>query len=219
MNALGRCVVCLLLCVMPLCGGCAFGHKYNYHDVVPTLEATGTGQLEVATHDQRPYVVSGGTDPTFVGLSRSGYGIPYPVYTQSDRPLAEDMTQVICSALTKKGFQCVPIIVAANASPSEVRRKLQERASTLAILLVLNEWKSDTHVDTTLAYNATLSILDPRGTTIAETQIQGRDILGSNFWDPIGVAYTAVPQMFKKKLEELLNHPSVIAALQSVNRS
>src|SRR5262249_13470908 len=142
MNALVRCVVCVLLCGVPLCGGCAFGHKYNIHEITPTVSAVGTGQLGVATHDQRSYVVSAGTDPSLVGLSRSGFGIPYPVYTKSDRPLAEDMTQVICNALRKKGFQCVPVIVAVNTSPGEVRRKLREHANPVAILFVLNEWKS-----------------------------------------------------------------------------
>ncbi len=84
MNARGHWVVYGLLCVGSLCAGCA---TYNYHDVIPHLQATGSGQVVVVTHDQRPYVVSGGTDPALIGLLRSGFGIPYPVSTASGRPL------------------------------------------------------------------------------------------------------------------------------------
>ena len=218
MNALARCIVLVLLCVVPLCGGCAFGQKYNYHDVVPRLDATGSGQLVVMTHDQRPYVVSGETPPDFVGLLRSGFGIPYPVYTQGDRPLAEEMTYVTCNALTKQGFQCVPVPVAASAKPNEIRRKLQEHAGMSAVFLELHEWKSDTHTDTALAYDVTLRILDPHGTPTAETHIQGRDVLGGSFWNPLSFAHTAVPQALQKNLEELLNAPMIITALQTGKR-
>jgi hypothetical protein len=213
------CHLMLLCVVVLLSSGCAFGHKYNYHEVVPSLKAEGSGQIKVTTHDQRPYIVSGSHVPQFVGLTRGGYGNPFNVRTQSDRPLAEDVTQVICNALNKKGFQCVPVIVAANESPDDVHRKLRDTAVNVALLLTLHEWKSDTYVGTALIYNATLKVLDASGTVVAETRIEGRDVLGSNFFDPVGVAYTAVPQAFKLKLEELLNHPAVLSVLQTPNRS
>ena len=100
-----------------------------------------------------------------------------------------------------------------------MRRKLQEVASDLFLLLTFREWKSDTYVGTALIYDVILHVLDGRGTLIARTHSEGRDVLGSNFWNPVGVAYTAVPQAFKQKLEELLNHPDVIAAFRTPNRS
>src|SRR5438093_13606717 len=115
------------------------------------------------------------------------------------------MTQVICNALTSKGFQCIPVFVAADAKPNEIRRKLQEHADTMAMFLVLYEWKSDTHTDTTLAYDATLSVLDQHGAPLAETRIHGRDVLGGTFWNASSFARTAVPQALQKNLEALLN--------------
>jgi hypothetical protein len=38
----------VLLMVMVCGSGCAFGHKVNYHEVVPNVDATGNGQLGVA---------------------------------------------------------------------------------------------------------------------------------------------------------------------------
>jgi len=215
MNALARCVVCVVLCSMPLCGGCA---KYNFQEAMPSLDATGSGSLVVATHDQRPYVVSGGTDPALIGLLRSLMGIPWPVLTESGRPVAEDMTQMLCRSLHSKGFHCLPVFLEAQAKPNEIRRKLQEHSGMSAMLLVLHEWKSDTHTDTTFAYDATLNVLDPSGAPRAVSHIQGRDVLGGTFWNARSFAHTAVPEAVKKNLEELLNDPAIIAALQTIKR-
>lgn len=208
----------LLLTVMWLCGGCAFGHRYNYHEVVPTVQAEGEATLAVATHDQRPYVLKG-TKPQFVGLTRSGAGIPYNVLTQSDRALAEDFNTVVCNALQKRRFQCIPVMVTAAEEANAVRQKLRTATKSAALLFSLYEWKSDTHVGTTLLYNVTLQVLDAQSLVVAEHRIEGSETLGANFWDPVGVAYSTVPQAFKKKLEELLNHPSVLTALHTLNRS
>jgi hypothetical protein len=186
---------------------------------MPQLNVAGTGKLAVATHDQRPYIVSGDTVPEFVGLSRGGYGNPFKVHTESARPLAEEMTRVMCKALHEKGFQCVPVIVAARDRSDEVQRKLQEVAGNLALLLVLHEWKSDTYINTDLTYNVTLSVLDSRGAVIAKVDMKGVDNLGGDFLNPPAHSRTAVPPAFKKKLEDLLNHPDVVAAFQTVNRS
>jgi hypothetical protein len=137
-------------------------------------------------------------------------GIPYPVRTQSDRPLVEEMTPAICTALTNKGSQCVPVIVA-RERPDAVRRKLVGSPGSRALLLVLDEWQSDTHTNTVLAYNATLYVLDEGGNTLTETYAEGRDMLGGSCFEMTGAA---VLQACKHKLEELLNHSDVIAAFQ-----
>jgi Bacterial SH3 domain len=212
------CVVFVMLCLVLVCGGCIKPH--NYQDIMPNLTATGTGPVVIVTHDQRPYVVSGGTNPALVGLVRSPAGIPYSAYTQSGHPLADEMTEIISHALSRKGFQCRPVLVPASMRPDEVRRKLQEYTDATALLLVLHEWKSDTHTDTALAYDATLSVFDPHGVALAETHMQGRDVLGDAFFGNVfgkgeRFAATAVPQALQKKLEELLNDPMIITALQT----
>src|SRR5690349_16603822 len=77
-----------------LCGGC---YKQSYDEVIPKIEATANRSIVVATHDQRPYIVSGEAKPEVVGVKRGGFGNPFPVSTASGRPLADDMTQVICN--------------------------------------------------------------------------------------------------------------------------
>lgn len=222
MNALARCGVFVLLCGLPLCGGCIKPH--NYQEVMPNLNATGTGPVVVVTHDERPYVASGGTSQTFVGLVRSAMGVPWAAHTDSGRPLAEEMTEIISRALSKRGFQCRAVFVPASMGADEVRRKLQAPTGAIALLLVLREWKSDTHTDTALAYDMNLSVFDSYGVSLAETRIHGRDVLGDasvgNALTGSGMkfAVAAVPQVLQKKLEELLNAPMIITALQTGKR-
>lgn len=45
------------LCILGLCLGCAVGQKYNY-PIVGDLTASGSKSLAIATHDQRPYILS-----------------------------------------------------------------------------------------------------------------------------------------------------------------
>jgi len=74
------------------------------------------------------------------------------------------------------------------------------------------------YVPQDLIYEVTLGVLDGRGTVLATTQSKGVENLGGGFNAP-GHARTVIPLAFKKRLETLLNHPEVVAALQAANRS
>jgi hypothetical protein len=82
------------------------------------------------------------------------------------------------------------------------------------LLLVLTQWKSDTFMNTSLHYNAKLSVLDSGRRELASKTILGRDNLGGSAWDPQSHARKAVPIAFAEKLEELLSDPSVVRALR-----
>src|SRR2546428_9600965 len=75
-----------------LLSGCAIGNRYAYQTVVASPQVSGTTAVSIATYDQREYVRSGTKDPQFVGLQRGGYGNPFDVRTEGDRPLADAMT-------------------------------------------------------------------------------------------------------------------------------
>jgi hypothetical protein len=204
----------LLAVAFRLLAGC---YAYNTGDVTPRLDVSGSGAIVAITHDQRPYVVSGGTDPNLIGLLRAPMGIPYPVRTQSRRPLADEISEMICTALTEKGFQCTPMELAPNAAPDALSKKLnQDHANTPALLLILHEWKSDTHTDTAVAYDMTLRVLDSVGVQVAETHIKGRDVLGGTFWNSARFARKAVPQALQRNLETLLGDPAITKALEGL---
>jgi hypothetical protein len=205
----------VILAASLLLGACAIGNKHAYHDVVASVPASGTGQVAVATHDQRSYVLSGKKAPEFVGLSRGGYGNPFDVTTENAQPLAAAMTQAIANSLSQKGFQSIPVAVAASDAAGAVRDKLVSAGRDRSVLLTLREWKSDTYVNTSVQYDVTLSVLDRGGQVIGESRLNGEDDLGGDFVNPPGHAKTAVRAAFKAKLEQLLGDPAVAAALGS----
>lgn len=205
-----------LCCGMALlCGGC---YKLGYNEVVPTVAATGHRSVVVVTHDQRPYVVSGQTKPDVIGVKREQYGNPWQISTASGHPLAEDMTQVICNGLQKQGFQCIPIQVMPSESTDVVRRRLKEGPGDTALLLTVRDWRSDTWVKTILDHNTSLEVFDRDGTLLAQTSVQGAD-KGADTLPGVtstfsNAMYTSLPLAMKSILEELLNYPTVVMALQ-----
>lgn len=207
----------LAIVIAGLLGGCAAGQKYNYSAVVSDLSASGNKALGVATHDQRPYILSGEKTLNYVGTMRGGYGNPFNVETESGQPLADDMTQSISSALSKKGFKPVPVVALPNDRVESILEKLKAPQGDNLILLTLYEWISDFAgfgiFNAWLTYDVTLNVFDKHGGILTEKKIRGSDDLGKSL-EPVGHSKKAVPEAFKKKIEELLNDPEVVKSLQ-----
>jgi hypothetical protein len=207
--------------VVALVSGCAIGVTHRYHDGIADLQATSGGVLAVAVQDARPYVVSGDKTPSFVGLSRGGYGNPFNVNTETGRPLAADIADSVCQSLQRKGFGCSVLETQPKdmTDDASMRARAVEAVSrshaTLVLFLVLNEWKSDTYQNTALLYDVVLLVLRPDGSIAATERIQGRDDLGGSPWNPPAYSRQAVPIAFKAKIEQLLNSPKIVESMRS----
>lgn len=196
-----------------LATGCAIGNRYPYHTIVANPTLSGAGTIAVATHDQREMVRSGNKDPQFVGYQRGGFGNPFDVRTEGDRPMADDMTTSLVSTLNAKGFRAQPIVVAHSVSPAEVRDRLVRSGADRAVLLTIKEWMSDVVMRIGLTYDVTMSVIDRTGKVLAEKRLQGdKEVLGAAGM-PTGVG-EVVGKAFKSKLELLLDDPAITAALR-----
>jgi hypothetical protein len=210
-ESLIRCL--LAVCIAGLLIGCAAGQKYDYGTVVGDLSASGNKAIGVATHDQRPDIVSGAKDPDYVGTLRGGFYNPFNVNTKSGHPLSDDMTQAIASSLSKKGFKVIAVVTLPKDSPENILEKLKATRGENLILLTLHDWKSDVFASGPpryIRYNATLKVLDKNGKTLADAKITGEDDLGSAIFS----YENAVREAFKMKIERLLNNPEVVQSLQ-----
>ena len=200
--------------VVGLVSGCAMGNKYDYGSVVADLTISGSKSVAVATHDQRPYVVSGKKNPNFVGLQRGGFGNPFNVGTVSGKPMADAMSSVIMSSLAKKGYKAQVVVVSAKDGEKSVLGKLKTSSGQRKLLLTLREWKTDIYSTVTLVYDVTLRVYNASGKKLAAKSLKGNDNLGINAWNPPAYARKAVPAAFKKKVEELLNSKKIAKALR-----
>ncbi|MEQ1638381.1 MAG: hypothetical protein ABL903_17015 [Methylococcales bacterium] len=134
----------VLLLISLLLGGCAIGRKQDYTLATPTLAYTGKGILAAGVHDQRPYILDHDKDEDFVGIQRGGYGNPFDVTTESKKPLAEDMTQVLINALSHSGARINPLKLPPSLSRVKVIEEFKASNADKLLLLSLYEWKTDT---------------------------------------------------------------------------
>lgn len=197
-----------------LVSGCALGQKVRYHDAEPELAVSGSGQVAVAALDNRPYVKNGEKEKNYVGNFRGGFGNPFNLTTQSGRPLADDMASVICAAFIKKGYGCKEVSIGPNEDKGQISSRLKETNADKLLLLSINEWYPSTYQNTSLSYDLGLNVTNVAGITLAGKRVKGEEDLGGSFFNPPAHAKEAVPQAYKRKLEELLNDPAVTNALR-----
>jgi hypothetical protein len=195
-------------------GGCGV-QKYAMSDVALDYGGAGTGLVFVATQDRRLEVRSGDEDPQWVGVVRSGMGIPYDVGTANGKPLAIEASAVIAASLERAGFH-PRIVEVAPATPeravaTEVRATSQSRGLILSIL----EWKSDTYARISVEYELRLVVVDAGGNEIGRANASLDESLGFNLGNPGAEAKTSVPRAFGKALEQLLNDPVIVKALST----
>ena len=209
-----NCRIWIVLCASLFLGGCAVGQQIRYHDADLTLNASGNTPVAVASVDGRPYIKSGEKEKTYIGTFRGGFGNPFNVSTESGKPLADDMSSVICASLKKKGFACAPVSVDPKESLDEITQKLKGSKAMRLMLLAINEWRSDTYTNTSLYYDVVLTVMDNQGAQLAASKAKGEDDLGGRMSNPPAHAKEEVPKAYQKKLEALLNDPSVISALR-----
>jgi len=168
----------------------------------------------VSVHDQRRYVVDGEKTPDFVGLSRGGFGNSFDVTTVSERPLAADVAERIARALTIAGYRATVIQANPKMMSARLLDAMAKSGAPRLVLVQIEEWKSDTYNSTTLAYDVTVRVFDRNKTLLGIATINGRDDLGGSFMNPPAHAKEAVPPAYKSKLEQLLNDPKIVRALQ-----
>ncbi len=202
----------LVLFVAALTSGCAVGnsHRYDLGDAELTLETQKS--VAVMTIDLRPYILDGDKEPTFVGLQRGGYGIPFNVSTRSGRPLSKDMTISIVDAMKKSKVDAFGVNAPDEPTRALARQLLLKENADRLVLFQLREWKADTFINTALIYDVTLEVLRGDGTSLTKKDLAGRDNLGAALVP--ADARVNTERAFKGKLEQLLNDPEVAAALR-----
>jgi hypothetical protein len=211
----------VLFCVI-LLASCASGHKINYNSSVANISATGGEKVAVAVHDQRPYIVSGETNPDYVGLNRGGVKLvpfkPQSIATESGNPLADDMAESICKSLAAKGFKASAVKTIAKEDKDKILARMKETKAERLLLLTLYEWQSDTYINTGLSYDAKLEIFDRAGNKLAEKALKGEDnIKRDDIMSPglsIEQMKVTLPKLFENKIEALFNNKEVIEALK-----
>lgn len=182
----------LMLCAFATLGGCAFGQKIDYRQSTPYLSARSDTPVEVNVVDERPYVLSGSKNPTYVGTLRALYYNPFNINTLTGNPLSFDLKEAVRSSLEKSSIKAPAAYSTTNADPGQ---KL--------LMLKLREWKSDSYMRTRFDYDITASVLDEHGKELATKSAKSSGAI-KNFLTAGSEALSAV-----------LNSDEIVAALSS----
>jgi len=150
--------VVLLTALALTLSGCAFGRKVDYSALAPQMTVPSGTSVAVAVSDERPYVLSGKKENTFVGVTRGGFYNPFDMNTVSKKPLAIDLQQSVLGALAKSNIQAVAV-------PYQTGFKADSASQRLLVLNV-KEWKTDTYGRTRFDYNLNASVIDENGKVI-----------------------------------------------------
>jgi hypothetical protein len=199
----------VLLLLLLSTAGCVAGTTAAYTPANASFQYAGQGPAAVGVKDSRPEVVSGRRKDTFVGLRRSLYGIPFAVQTQSGRPFAQDLTDMIVDGLRSKGVQAQGVILSPSGSRDETVAALQASGAPRLLLFELIEWYGDTYLETTLHYDLTLTVLDAQGRELGRSSAIGKDDIGGKQRPERKTVQAATVDIF----QELLSDRDVVAAL------
>lgn len=191
--------------------GCAVGNTYDYSRANVDLAVHGHSELGLAVIDQRPYVLSGDKEPSFVGLQRGGFGNPFNVKTQSGRALAVEMAEAMTSELEDNGFRVFNLGVS-ESGPSIVASAIHEASKTRNVILEVHEWKTDAMMNFGLSYDLRLRVMDESANLLAEAKTSGiKEKLGGAGFESANSISAA--NAFSSKIGQLFNDPGVVSAL------
>src|SRR5439155_13129047 len=117
--------------------------------------------------DKRPYVIDGEKSADWVGFWR-WYGIPFNVATESHRPFADDLNQALARELGSLGFKVDSSSVLAGSDDTTLATALRGPDAGRGLAVVVEAWRANTNVNTSLEYRLRVRVVDSRGQRLAE---------------------------------------------------
>jgi hypothetical protein len=136
------------------------------------------GSIAIAVLDARPDVISGDRKETFIGFTRSLYGIPYPAHTASKKPLAEDLANLVTRALKLGGGTAKSVSASPRSGREAAVQALQASGADRLVLIEIKDWWSDTLIHTDLHYDLALTVFNAQGQALGTSSAGGNDELG-----------------------------------------
>jgi len=189
--------------------GCAAWNKYDIRNATVTAP-TGTKSIAVAVVDERMELQQGDIVPELIGVTRSGYGIPYRVKTATKAPLARDIAEVVARGFGPNRKLAPPMSYPDTESANAA---LRGTGTDRQILIRVERFNSDTLIRTELDYSITLEVYDAEGRLLASANRAKTADLGGNFFLPALHARQSVIRTTGTVLSDLLSTPQIRSAL------
>jgi hypothetical protein len=169
--------------------------------------------VSIGVHDQRPYVIDVNKAPTYTGTMRGGFGNPWDMSTQSDKPLSDDIAFAVSSGFKRLGSSADPVAISYKDDQQTALSKLKAKGTERIVLITLKEFRSDTYAKAGFFIDAILKIYDREGKELGGSSISHKDV-------GTGDGTVQSPEdAARLYLSRLLNDPAVRTALTEVKNS
>jgi hypothetical protein len=176
-----------------LMSGCVVKQQVDV-DYKPVAQENATEYKSVNLNvgDERSFVVTGNKHPSFIGLYRSGLGIPYDVNTEDNKPLAKVIEKSLTQELSALGF---------------VKNGVDKKT----LRITINKWRFEGYQNTDFEYDISIKVLDIFGKEIAEAtvknslMIEGTFLLGAK-----GGVERDMPAIYKGIMQKIIKENDAI---------
>ena len=109
---------------------------------------------------------------------RGGYYNPWYMNTQSGKPLSIDLSEAIVSGFMNSGIESKFVPINVNADKKELEGIFFSDKQYKKLLLVIDEWQSDTYKTTVFLYDISLSSYNENGEKTGEYREKNTDKSG-----------------------------------------
>jgi hypothetical protein len=191
---------------------CAVNRTVRYKDMNMNLFKIKNG-FGLAILDHRIQVVDGSRKPSFVGYTRSGAGIAWPISTESGNNYSDDLTASVVSSLQKVEINVTTIKTNFKESEEDVKSKLFDLTNNTKTLIVLEELHSDGYGKQNLFHRIHVYIYDLDNKLIEYQDFDGKEKSGGTIAWGAGKYKEHLPRAVGDLFESILTDENVVKAI------
>jgi hypothetical protein len=196
------------LCIIITLSGCAFGRKIPFEKMQVDLSFSGSKSIALSVADQREMVVDGSQKPDFVGYTRSGVGIAYPMGTQSGKSFAQVFQETVSRSFKNKGYSVLVIPASQKDSLADIKVNAVGISFDRLILFKINKMHSDFYAATIYYYDVDVAIYDFKGNMLVTKNFQKEKNIGGSAWGT-GKYQEYTPAYLQSEIESWLNDKEI----------
>lgn len=186
--------------------GCAIGQTIDFRRQTVSLAAYSPsempGTFRVGVLDAR-----GETDAQ-VGTNHAFIPIPWPVMSESGKPLADDTAGAIVEGFERTRLAVYRVNIAPKSSVSDARVEVRPFRGGAGFLFTIREFWVRTWLSTSFSYDVLLEVLDADGAIVASAEAKDVESLGD---------YTP-PQLAGQLFSRLLVAPQIRGAAKRLTQ-
>lgn len=186
--------VLVFISVFYLSGCVAFQKiELGYSPSTYTGKIKSTNSIKVTVEDERPFILNGDKQSSYIGHLRGGYGNTFDVLTKGEIALAEKFFNDIRKELNAIGF---------SSGLSNENRVLN---------VSIIDYNFDAMINGRFWYELKVVVLNAEGVVLAEDTIKETHVIKGNIWvGAVGAMKKEIPKLYEGIIEKIVRDNDVI---------